>query len=749
MRYAKKTTSNGVWAESICPELVYLRKIAVEMLIKMCNVYGPLLLKTKETYPLLSKLLSSKEYRKIQKELYDCFILQDEKKKNGGVSSSRVAQNYLKDNYYFSDKIIEKGICAANERMEPIIQNLLKTLDNNHKSLNELPSVKNAHKRYLNVQEMFKFNDKEMEILQFYMLSEMLSEFNDVTSSLMLVKKHGTAMRNLGLLLDISTIDLEKLLGKKSKLIAGGFLDVDDYAHRFTINGVGHQLQSYLLGTIQENFCDTYFQRVDTSQAIELCHFSAISLEEKNALLKMLATDNHKSNILLYGTPGTGKTEFAKSIAATLKKEAYFITVDDDNSIETRRQALVAAVSSLNINESIIVVDECDQLINTIMSKLIFGEATDKAWLNLFLETSQAKIIWIANSLGQVEDSVLRRFSFSLKFKELNNYQRRIIWNKQLAQNKCKIFLDDEIDRLSKKYAVSAGAISLCVQDIISTSGHDKNKNELLTEIDVVLNNHYKLLHPKGRSTDILKPVDYYKLECLNIDQDKQHIVENLKRFVNRDITCSIKNMNLLLFGPPGTGKTEFVKFICDHIGKSLIIKRASDLLGMYVGESEKTIKRAFEEAEENNSCLFIDEADSFFINRENASKSWEVSLTNELLCQMENFNGILLCATNHKESLDSAAIRRFNYKVKFDYLTPDALVMLYHTMLAELVDEKITDQEKVALQKISNLTPGDFKVVYQKNALIVEKKSHAKLIEDLKREVLLKNETKRRIGLS
>ncbi|MCQ2576430.1 MAG: ATP-binding protein [Treponema sp.] len=72
-----------------------------------------------------------------------------------------------------------------------------------------------------------------------------------------------------------------------------------------------------------------------------------------------------------------------------------------------------------------------------------------------------------------------------------------------------------------------------------------------------------------------------------------------------------------------------------------------TDILGKYVGENERNIRDAFEEAEANGQILLFDEADSFFSDRNNATKAWERTLVNEFLTQAEEFSGILICTTN------------------------------------------------------------------------------------------------------
>ena len=90
-------------------------------------------------------------------------------------------------------------------------------------------------------------------------------------------------------------------------------------------------------------------------------------------------------------------------------------------------------------------------------------------------------------------------------------------------------------------------------------------------------------------------------------------------------------------------------------ISRTVHYKRASDLLGLYVGQSEKNIARAFHEASAEGAILFLDEADSFFRDREDAFHSWEVTIPNEFLTQVENFSGLIVCCTNRLSSLEPA----------------------------------------------------------------------------------------------
>ncbi|QSB02864.1 AAA family ATPase [Methylomonas sp. EFPC1] len=112
-----------------------------------------------------------------------------------------------------------------------------------------------------------------------------------------------------------------------------------------------------------------------------------------------------------------------------------------------------------------------------------------------------------------------------------------------------------------------------------------------------------------------------------------------------------------------------------------------------------------------------MDEADSLLSDRSYAQRSWEITQINEMLTQMETFSGIFICTTNLMDKLDAASLRRFDFKVKFDYLNPNQRWLLFQRECRRLGGQLPSNPENLAIfkqqvQRLSKLTPGDFAVV-------------------------------------
>lgn len=154
----------------------------------------------------------------------------------------------------------------------------------------------------------------------------------------------------------------------------------------------------------------------------------------------------------------------------------------------------------------------------------------------------------------------------------------------------------------------------------------------------------------------------------------------------NKDIEAKI-----IFYGPPGTGKTMSALALAKSLKKEVLGFDCSKILSMYVGESEKNVRKIFDDYHKiakqckNPPILFLDEADQFLSTR-TASLSGADKMHNQMqnifLHQIEKFEGVLIATTNLLETLDTAFSRRFNHKIEFKPPTFEQRVQLWKKYL-------------------------------------------------------------------
>ena len=132
------------------------------------------------------------------------------------------------------------------------------------------------------------------------------------------------------------------------------------------------------------------------------------------------------------------------------------------------------------------------------------------------------------------------------------------------------------------------------------------------------------------------------------------------------------KGMNVLFSGGSTTGKTLAAGLIANELNRDLYKIDLSSVIGKYIGETEKNIRKVFDEAEKSNAILFFDEADALFGKRSEVKDSHDRYANieiNYLLQKMEEYKGLCILATNMRQALDTAFMRRIRFTIEFPIL--------------------------------------------------------------------------------
>ena len=505
----------------------------------------------------------------------------------------------------------------------------------------------------------------------------------------------GNEMRNfLPDLLNMSPAAFSHMLRSDQKLKSFDFIDHDcDYNPCLN--------ECIEIQSIEPYFCDL-LKPIDCSSAYAKETF-AIPQDSLEICADLLKSDNPVS-ILFYGKPGSGKTELAKTICKESGKKAYIFKNESETEGRNLLGKLVCLLS-MERKDSVLIVDEADSLISTLDFSF-FGAMPSKrkGTINKMLENNKDSVIYIINHQRQIDESTLRRFTFSIKFEAMPATQLRSIAKTKIDPMELSEETKQQILDMFDKYRLTGQSVDNIVKTIEGMEC--KEEETLLKKVQIVMKENSLLLNGKSKIRNTVKAE--YDPSVLNASMNPLQIVEmvqNAAKFAekNKGTESAIR---MLFYGLSGTGKTELARYLAEKLGKPLLLKRASDILGMYVGQNEQNIRDAFAEAEASDSILLFDEADTFFYDRNQAQRSWERSTVNEFLTQMEEFSGILVCTTNLRNIMDPAMQRRFHIMVEFKPMKFDGI----KTMLEKYFPAyHLSNKEIEELEDCQSVTPGDF----------------------------------------
>ena len=413
-------------------------------------------------------------------------------------------------------------------------------------------------------------------------------------------------------------------------------------------------------------------------------------------------------NVLVYGPPGTGKTQFCRTLANRLGVTLYGIGEADDDGHEPcrteRLQELKLAQRLFGTTpDTVLLFDEMEDLLSLDSGPIIYvsrhrrgrrGSDGSKVFMNRMLETNAVPTLWTTNSARHTSPALLRRMMYAIELRQPSPPIRTRVWARQLARHGIEAS-DNQSRALARDYDVSPGVVAgaTAAARLIEGDGVDAVRRGV--------HSLSKLLHGEKPPQRAPGEFDPGLIRC---DIDPTDLS-------NRFASLGRQRVSLCLNGPPGTGKSAFVRHLAGRAGLEVAHKRASDLLSMWVGQTEARIARAFAEAREGQLFLVFDEADSLLGDRRNARHSWELSQVNEMLTWMESHPLPFACTTNYAERLDPATLRRFDFKVALDYLSPEQASAAFR-LFFEL-------DPPPRLIHLSGLTPGDFDVVRRRAGLL------------------------------
>lgn len=642
--------------------------------------------------------------------------------------------NRLLRNGRFSDKNVAEFIGLGLDDLEnfshvELLRKLTDSLEAAEAEAPEFPVDCVLARNLSNLAHRIGLSAVEADILHFVVLQRVHTDFDNALEMAGELNRAGF-IRLLSACLRHPESQVQAALRSDGRLCRAAILSVDD-SNRYQFGGKVDLLKGLAdaLMLEQADLLDLFAASFQVASPGQLTLDDYGHIADDIAVLKpylevACCTESRGVNVLIHGVPGTGKTEFAKALAASIGAKLMMVTVESPSGEpregKERFKSLRFAQSVLaGVGHTLLLFDEVEDVFHESRGDGHFSGNPSgvKGWVNGVLERNGVPVIWITNCIEQIDPAYLRRFDYILAMEPPPPSVRRGILDKALADISLS---EDWREAACTLEGMTAATLRRAVR--VATVACDVDDSlDAESALSQTLGGTLAAFGLQPLRPELAKQLTGYRLDWVNADADLERLAEGLARH---------RSGRVCLWGPPGTGKSEYARYIAQRIGRPCLVRRASDILSPYVGVSERNIARMFQQASVEGAVLVLDEADSFLRERTGAKQGWEVTQVNEMLSAMESFHGIFVASTNLMSEVDQAALRRFDVCARLDFLKPHQLGELF-VELTEALALNPAEADLRRVQKISHLTPGDFAAV-RRGSKLCPPRTSMELIERL-----------------
>lgn len=340
----------------------------------------------------------------------------------------------------------------------------------------------------------------------------------------------------------------------------------------------------------------------------------------------------------------------------------------------------------------------------------------------------------------------LREMNTLIDLISFDDYER--IKNRALLEDGSRLIDDDVIDY--EEMLNPFGGISRAfyiVDEVLQSIMHpQKKKKGRKLKLDMLIK--------EQEIFELIEPTTSLENVVLNSATDKT--LQNLMHQLDREVVAKLHewgikdkkagiDARIIFYGPPGTGKTLTAHSLSRSLKRQVLSFDCSKILSMYVGESEKNVRKIFDtyadltKQTKTEPILLLNEADQFLSSRSQGAGTSADQMHNQMqnifLEQIEKFQGILIATTNLLENIDQAFSRRFNYKIEFKKPDKAQRLKLWNMMLPK--NAPYSDGFEVEKLSTYPLTGGQINLIVKNTAYTVAtRKESIFRLEDFVNEI-------------
>jgi SpoVK/Ycf46/Vps4 family AAA+-type ATPase len=535
--------------------------------------------------------------------------------------------------------------------------------------------------RICELQSIFNLSEFERDVLLLGLAPELSSKYekmyayiqNDITRKLPTVELvqrlyNGNSCLSFSelnyLLLDspLMHFQLIILLYDTSRVytpFASRYLKVDDRIVRYIFgdDAVDEQISGY-------SYLHIPTLRID---------MLGIDLIQRNNITRLLSRYRAETAMIIYleGASDADKSGTAEAICNELNQKMLRITKDLFTEVPDFHAVLTKIFREVLLTRSALFLDSWIQkhIENRHEGIELLVKLTERNHTVLFLQGDNC---WEAGSM--IQTGIFSRISLTLPSGQFQTE----LW-KRMLNGHCFSDSDRELHRIQSLFKLNRPQIS----DVVFTAKRfaqersedtNVNYNDIYTACRIHsssrMGNYARKITPKHDWNDIVLPAEKM-LQLTELCNSIQYrsVVYGKWGFEKK---LSIgQGISALFSGVSGTGKTMAAEIIANELHLELLKIDLSSVVSKYIGETEKNLSRIFDEAEHNNAILFFDEADAIMGKRsevKDAHDRYSNIETAYLLQKLEEFSGVSLLATNFKQNIDTAFVRRIRYIIEFPF---------------------------------------------------------------------------------
>ena len=622
----------------------------------------------------------------------------------------------------------ELGLAPAGDRAALAGSDVVAPASRRHAAEAEIVQEDNAFRRLADLRAVVGLDARESAALELLLRYETQPSNQAMVDAVGGVRASGFSLREpaLARLLGACPAVVQRLFRADGRLVRSGLVRVDEdqrltlprRLNRLAWPAGNADVRRLLLGGEGESELDWE----------DFEHLGAVR-SDVEALIRGAAEQGACGvNILVHGAPGTGKTAFCQTLAKHLGHALFSVGESGDGGGEPLRSE---RLSELQLAQSLLAADRRALLLFDETEDLLVGggeavfglapqpaSGASRVFLHRLLERNPTPTLWTTHDAEALHPAVLRRMMYAVRMQAPPVSVRTGIWSRQLALHGIDATEDDAL-ALAREFGEAPGlaavataaahigsgglaAIRRGVRSLAAAMGHDLRVQRAAAE------------HLPDAGVDVA-----FDPSLIESDTDLVALADRLAE-------TEARAFSLCLQGPPGTGKTASLRYLVGRLGLDLTEVRGAELLGMWQGETERNIADAFASAAAQGTFLVIDQAQALLAER-HASLGWETGAGSEVLAWMERHPLPFACVARDEERLDQTLLRHFVFRCAFGFLGPATAARAYRLWFGRDLP--------VDLRLPASLTPGDFRMVRRRAALLGVEDSDETLVAMLRDE--------------